>query len=245
MSIVQVHAAQIVITYRWKKQNQIGTWTTDPGETFLIVTVTITNYGYSDFDTSPYFFRLDADSTTHGISPATFPLPDYLTSGSLPDGASRTGTLAFRVPQAATSFTLRYERPSRTYDIRYRRGCIIATAAYGSELEPHVQLLRQARDQRLLSTFAGLQFIRIFDRFYYSFSPEVAEIVGSNSLLAEATRLMLSPLIQILKILIFVPATEAGMILGGLTAAAFVSLTYMGLPVFLIVLTRRKETNPH
>jgi hypothetical protein len=34
----------------------------------------------------------------------------------------------------------------------------------------------------------------VFDRFYYSFSPQVAEIVGSNPLLAALTRIVITPL---------------------------------------------------
>ena len=34
-------------------------------------------------------------------------------------------------------------------------GCLIATAAYGSEMAPQVQLLREIRDNQLMNTSSG------------------------------------------------------------------------------------------
>ncbi|MBT6647139.1 MAG: pentapeptide repeat-containing protein, partial [Thaumarchaeota archaeon] len=50
-------------------------------------------------------------------------------------------------------------------------GCLIATATYGSELSPQVQLLRELRDNQLLQTESGTQFMTMFNDVYYSFSP--------------------------------------------------------------------------
>jgi streptogramin lyase len=114
------------------------------------------------------------------------------------------------------------------------RACIIAQAAYGSDLAPDVQLLRTCRDQRLLSTFAGSQFMQIFNRFYYSFSPQVAEVVASNPLLADMTRILLGPLIQILKITMLLPRTEIEITACGLLAAALIGATYLTPPVVIL-----------
>ena len=38
-------------------------------------------------------------------------------------------------------------------------GCLIATAAYGSEMAPQVQLLREIRDNQLMNTEAGSAFM--------------------------------------------------------------------------------------
>jgi len=46
------------------------------------------------------------------------------------------------------------------------RACVIASVAYGSELAPEVQFLREFRDQAVMSTFAGSQFVKIFNAFY-------------------------------------------------------------------------------
>ena len=50
-------------------------------------------------------------------------------------------------------------------------GCLIATATYGSELAPQVQLLREIRDNTVLQTQSGTLFMTAFNQFYYSFSP--------------------------------------------------------------------------
>ena len=50
-------------------------------------------------------------------------------------------------------------------------GCLIATAAYGSEMAPQVQLLREIRDNQLMNTEAGSAFMSGFNEMYYSFSP--------------------------------------------------------------------------
>jgi hypothetical protein len=242
-TMIEVQAAQVTIYWMWKKQNQIGTQTADSGKTFVVVTATIMNQGYSDFGTSPYFFRLDTGSEAHGVSPVTSQLPNPLPIADLPNGAQITGSLAFHVSQSATSFTLRYVREGRAYDLRYiQQGrCIIATAAYGSELEPEIQLLRDFRDQRLLSTFAGRGFMTVFNTFYYSFSPQIAEIVASNSIIAELTKTMISPLIQILKVFAMVDATELSTVCVGLAVSALTGIAYLTLPFVLVVFFRRHE----
>ena len=54
-------------------------------------------------------------------------------------------------------------------------GCLIATASYGSELAPQVQLLREIRDNTVLQTQSGTSFMNGFNHFYYSFSPTIAD----------------------------------------------------------------------
>jgi uncharacterized repeat protein (TIGR01451 family) len=69
--------------------------------------------------------------------------------------------------------------------------CFIATAAYGSPLEAHVEALRQFRD-RFLGRFA---LGRAFIRFYYRHSPPLAEIIAAHPSLRLATRSLLTPLV--------------------------------------------------
>ena len=50
-------------------------------------------------------------------------------------------------------------------------GCLIATAAYGSEMAPQVQLLREIRDNQLMNTESGSAFMSEHSMIlYYSFS---------------------------------------------------------------------------
>ena len=59
--------------------------------------------------------------------------------------------------------------------------CFIATAAYGSELEPPVQFLREFRDDVVLPSWAG-DFFRNTLEVYYTFSPPIAELMKRNNL---------------------------------------------------------------
>jgi hypothetical protein len=70
-------------------------------------------------------------------------------------------------------------------------GCFIATAAYGSYLDPHVQVLRDFRDKWLLTNRAGKAFVA----WYYRHSPTAAAVIEKSKPLRFVTRLMLAPVI--------------------------------------------------
>ncbi len=70
-------------------------------------------------------------------------------------------------------------------------GCFIATAAYGSYMDPHVYALRQFRDNVLMQTTPGRWFVSL----YYEYSPPLADIISSNEYLRLLTRWLLTPLI--------------------------------------------------
>jgi len=80
-------------------------------------------------------------------------------------------------------------------------GCLIATATYGSELAPQVQLLREIRDNTVLSTSSGTSFMNSFNQFYYSFSPTIADWERQNPVFKEATKLFITPMISSLSIM--------------------------------------------
>ncbi|MFB5628214.1 MAG: CFI-box-CTERM domain-containing protein [Nitrosarchaeum sp.] len=80
-------------------------------------------------------------------------------------------------------------------------GCLIATAAYGSELAPQVQQLRELRDGKLLQTESGTSFMNSFNAFYYSFSPTIADYEQENPLFKEAVKVTLTPMISSLSLL--------------------------------------------
>jgi hypothetical protein len=73
-------------------------------------------------------------------------------------------------------------------------GCFIATAAYGSYLDPHVMVLREFRDKVLLKTKLGQKFVK----FYYKHSPPVADFIRKVGALRVATRLALTPMVYAL-----------------------------------------------
>lgn len=71
--------------------------------------------------------------------------------------------------------------------------CFIATAAYGSALHPYVHLLREFRDRRLLTNAPG----RAFVRFYYRYSPGLAEFISKNDTRRSVTRAALWPVVNL------------------------------------------------
>ena len=80
-------------------------------------------------------------------------------------------------------------------------GCLIATATYGSELAPQVQLLREIRDNTVLQTQSGTSFMIAFNQFYYSFSPAIADYERENTVFKETVKLILTPLLTSLTLL--------------------------------------------
>ncbi|MBM4137682.1 MAG: hypothetical protein FJ241_12770 [Nitrospira sp.] len=87
--------------------------------------------------------------------------------------------------------------------------CFVATAAYGSYLDPHVQVLREFRDRYLISDFR-LQILdlkieipnylgKAFITIYYKISPPIADYIRQHETLRTATRFALIPVVYSIK----------------------------------------------
>ncbi|MBW2575849.1 MAG: S8 family serine peptidase [Deltaproteobacteria bacterium] len=72
-------------------------------------------------------------------------------------------------------------------------GCFIATAAYGSPMEPHVKILRVMRDRFLLTNGPG----RTLVNFYYTYSPATANFIAGHAGLRRIVRVGLLPLVGV------------------------------------------------
>ena len=72
-------------------------------------------------------------------------------------------------------------------------GCFIATTAYGSPLHPHIDVLREFRDQYLVTNKVGQALVN----FYYRYSPSIANFISKHKLLKIAVRIHLRPLISL------------------------------------------------
>jgi len=69
--------------------------------------------------------------------------------------------------------------------------CFIATAAYGSYMEPHVMTLRHLRDRYLLTNKPGTAFVHA----YYRYSPPIADYIAEHDALRSLVRIGLTPLV--------------------------------------------------
>lgn len=118
-------------------------------------------------------------------------------------------------------------------------GCLIATAAFGSELTPQVQQLRLFRDGIALQTFAGSSFMSVFNAWYYSFSPAVADYERGQPWLQTAVKTSIYPLLGILGASTFVYDAlafnnELAIVAAGLTASSLIGALYFA-PVAAVV----------
>jgi len=112
------------------------------------------------------------------------------------------------VPERATMTTEMQQKSSNG------GGCLIATATFGSELAPQVQMLREIRDNSLLQTQSGSAFMESFNQFYYSFSPVIADLERENPVFKETVKLVITPLITSLSILNYVNIDSESEVLG-------------------------------
>jgi len=118
-------------------------------------------------------------------------------------------------------------------------GCLIATATYGSELAPQVQQLRELRDNQLLGTESGTNFMNTFNDFYYSFSPIIADYERENPVFKEMVKVVITPMLSTLPIMQF--ADSESEVLGiGISVILMNLGMYIGIPAILIVGIRKK-----
>lgn len=119
-------------------------------------------------------------------------------------------------------------------------GCLIATAAYGTELAPQVQLFREIRDDVIFSTNAGTAFMTGFNQFYYSFSPTIADLERQSPAFKEAVKITLSPMLSTLSILEYVQIdSEQDMIGYGIGIILLNLGMYLALPAVIIMKANR------
>jgi len=114
-------------------------------------------------------------------------------------------------------------------------GCLIATAAFGSELAPQVQQLRELRDNKLLQTNSGSAFMSGFNQFYYLFSPTIADWERESPIFKEAVKLTITPLLTSLSILNYVDMDSESEVLGyGISLILLNVGMYFAAPALLI-----------
>jgi len=108
---------------------------------------------------------------------------------------------------------------SNEFEKRTKDDCFIATAAYGSLVEPHVVTLRHFRDTYLLPHTLGCVFVRT----YYAISPPIANYVSRHETLRAVIRASLLPLVAFSYSMLHLGLTLT------LTILAFIALSPVGL----------------
>jgi len=123
-------------------------------------------------------------------------------------------------------------------------GCLIATAAFGSELAPQVQQLREIRDNTILSTESGVAFMSGFNQFYYSFSPVIADLERENPVFKEIVKLSITPMLSTLSILNYAEInSETEMLSFGIGIILMNIGMYFAAPAIIIYKIRKKLIN--
>lgn len=118
-------------------------------------------------------------------------------------------------------------------------GCLIATAAFGTELAPQVQLLREVRDNVVFGTSSGTAFMGTFNTIYYSFSPTVADWERQSPLFKEVVKTAITPMLSTLSILNYVDIdSEQDMLAYGIGIMLLNVGMYLVAPALVVVKVR-------
>ena len=121
-------------------------------------------------------------------------------------------------------------------------GCLIATAAFGSEMAPQVQRLREIRDEVVMQTESGAAFMAAFNQLYYSFSPGVADLERQHPAFKELVRVAITPMLASLSILDHIPVDSEAEMLGYGTGIILLNVgMYVGLPAAVILKAHRRK----
>jgi len=120
-------------------------------------------------------------------------------------------------------------------------GCLIATAAYGSELTPQVQFLREIRDNTVMSTSTGAAFMTGFNTLYYSFLPTIADMERENPMFQQAVKAFITPMVSTLSIMTLAEDGNESQVFG--LGASIIALNlgmYIAAPALVGVAVNRK-----
>jgi hypothetical protein len=212
-------------------------------------TITLQSIGYFNGNVTLGGTFSPSSQLTVTFTPSTVILQPNggITQDSMVITAPKNTVGTYQLTVTGTSST-----PSRTHQLVVTvrvSPCLIATATYGSELAPQVQFLRDFRDQQIMNTFAGSNFMTAFNAWYYSFSPSVAGYESTSPSSRVLAKTALYPLIGILQVSsstfrLFGFAPESAALVTGLLAGSLIGLAYFALPAFcaLWFLKRRLNT---
>jgi hypothetical protein len=114
------------------------------------------------------------------------------------------------------------------------QACFIATAAYGSSLDPRLQIFRDFRDQYLMPNPLGKELVRL----YYRYSPPAADFIARHEFLRAVARVGLVPLLAASAFFVLATLWQK------LAALVFLAVALAALAVLIRRRTRRRRANP-
>ncbi len=174
------------------------TATPSSGAASLVVTLSAVA---SDSDGSIAQYEWDFDGNgTYDATTATTPVSHTFTSAGTyiarvrvtdNQGGTATGQTTITVTDVGGKVGLGGGAKGRGGAGGAGGGCFIASAAFGSYLEPHVEVLRNFRDDYLLTNGPGTAFVK----FYYKTSPPIADYISRHDGVKFVIRLILTPVV--------------------------------------------------
>ena len=208
----------------------------------LDITLTVTSIGYFD---GPVGFTIPTPSVS-GLGGSVTPNPVTLSpaaavtttleiiaqKGTPPGTYQLTVTGSGNTPQGPVSHDFQV-----SVTVASGLPCLIATATFGSPLAPEVQFLRDFRDHQILHTFAGSNFMIVFNTWYYSFSPGVAGYENIHPTVKTPMQYFLTPLLGSLHISSWTYASVAAVnpeiasLIAGIVGSSLIGLLYLALPL--------------
>jgi|TARA_B100001540_G_scaffold310859_1_gene329318 hypothetical protein len=170
---------------------------------------------------------------------------EFLKNGEHQIKVEMEGILFQPIPLETTYFTINVGEGQSTQPIQGNNseggGCLIATAAFGSEMSPQVQQLREIRDNVIMQTSYGKSFMTGFNQIYYSFSPVVADYERESPVFKEVVKVTLTPMLTSLTILAHVPIdTEYEMLGYGIGVILLNVGMYFAAPAILFTAIKNR-----
>ena len=210
-------------------------------------------YKWEDFDSGTFddgtmyegystYFECDLDGAGQKI--------DWVGGASLVKSGNALFSYAYFTPLDESSLLRStYENTPYWFDLKDTisqqsspegGGCLIATAAFGSEIAPQVQFLRELRDNTVLQTTSGTTFMNGFNQFYYSFSPQIADYERENPVFKEAVKVTLTPLLTSLTLLNYVEIDSEEEMLGYGIGIILLNIgMYFVVPAILVISVKK------
>ena len=173
-----------------------------------------------------------------------------VTSITIPDGSSTKDFYYF--DDRAGSWSISVSAAGLTSDnkpltVSPRSGCVIATAAYGSDMAPEVSYMRHVRDDVIGSNEVGRLLVGEWNVFYYSWSPPLAQFITSHDLARPIFRVLLLPLIVTVHVTALIYTScmpvnaEFASLVAFLFAAVSSSTVYVVMPLMTLRMIHRKR----